>query len=438
MEFHITMKKIILALALALAPSLAFGQCNGVFPANTLCGNLSASPAPPAAFSASGTVVGPGSSVVNDIATYANTGGTQIKDSGVLISNVPLLGSNNTYTGTNTFNNTVSGTGVTSLFASPPAIGGTAAAAGSFTTLSSSGNAVFGSGKPWIDITSGAQGCTAADPTAVSDSTMAIQCYLNYMNSTFGGGIVFVPPGQYLVSAGGVTVKGGVQIHGTGVSGSIIKTNTDSKVITFDSATCNKGTALENTWIQGFQSAAATQDAVTIGANCPVILRDNYIWGGKSGLTTAGVDGRYTNNFICGASASGANVNSTGANFYTDDKIDTCGFTVSVGFSQGVACCSLGVAENHFTNTDFSGAFTDSVAINDGGGATALTTFTGGIFSGPIVITAAKASMFSAAEFGSTMLSVNGPINIVGSFAFSPTTVTGGTRSCAGNTNITC
>ena len=41
----------------------------------------------------------------------------------------------NTWTGTNTFNSTVSGTGITSLFASPPPIGGTAPNTGEFSTL---------------------------------------------------------------------------------------------------------------------------------------------------------------------------------------------------------------------------------------------------------------------------------------------------------------
>jgi hypothetical protein len=42
-------------------------------------------------------------------------------------------------TGTHTFNGTVAGTGLSTYLASPPAIGGSAAAAGSFTTLASSG-----------------------------------------------------------------------------------------------------------------------------------------------------------------------------------------------------------------------------------------------------------------------------------------------------------
>lgn len=79
MELYIAMKKLLLALAL-LFPSGAWAQCTGVFPANTLCGNLSGSPAPPSAFSATSNIVGPGSSTIGDFATWANTGGTQLAD----------------------------------------------------------------------------------------------------------------------------------------------------------------------------------------------------------------------------------------------------------------------------------------------------------------------------------------------------------------------
>jgi hypothetical protein len=44
------MKKIILALAFSLLASNAWGQCSGVFPPNTVCGNNTGSPAPPTAF----------------------------------------------------------------------------------------------------------------------------------------------------------------------------------------------------------------------------------------------------------------------------------------------------------------------------------------------------------------------------------------------------
>lgn len=98
------MKKLLLALAFLLAPSLAFAQCNGVFPANTLCGNLSGAPQPPAAFAASGTVVGPASSGVNDLAGWANIGGTQIKDmAGLTIAGNYIFGGNLVFDGTTTY-----------------------------------------------------------------------------------------------------------------------------------------------------------------------------------------------------------------------------------------------------------------------------------------------------------------------------------------------
>src|SRR5690242_1444941 len=90
------MRKLALALALWLAPFAAFAQCNGVFPAKTLCGNLGATAAPPSAFSASGTVAGPASSTVGHFATWNNTTGT-------LLADFDLYGNANAWTGTNTY-----------------------------------------------------------------------------------------------------------------------------------------------------------------------------------------------------------------------------------------------------------------------------------------------------------------------------------------------
>ena len=125
------MKKILLTLALWLASLPAFAQCNGVFPANTLCGNLTGSPAPPSAFTASGTVAGPATSVIGHFATWANTVGTLLADFNLYAAanvwsgsnnftstfqingntvtwpattgTVPFLGTNQTWTGNNTF-----------------------------------------------------------------------------------------------------------------------------------------------------------------------------------------------------------------------------------------------------------------------------------------------------------------------------------------------
>lgn len=78
------MKKLLFAFALILLPSCANAQCNGIFPPSTLCGNLSASPAPAKPFSSSGGVFGPGSTVVGDIAIWNNVGGVLLADGGTI------------------------------------------------------------------------------------------------------------------------------------------------------------------------------------------------------------------------------------------------------------------------------------------------------------------------------------------------------------------
>lgn len=74
------MRKLFLTLAFLLVAPQAWAQCTGVFPANTLCGNLSGTPQPPAAFAAGGTVVGPASSTSGHIATFGNNVGSQLFD----------------------------------------------------------------------------------------------------------------------------------------------------------------------------------------------------------------------------------------------------------------------------------------------------------------------------------------------------------------------
>lgn len=94
------MKKLLLAAFLAFVPASAWAQCSGVFPPNTLCGNLSGTAAPPKPFVASTTIVGPGSSVVGHFATWANTFGT-------LLADFDLFGAANIWANTNGFNGAV-------------------------------------------------------------------------------------------------------------------------------------------------------------------------------------------------------------------------------------------------------------------------------------------------------------------------------------------
>jgi hypothetical protein len=292
----------------------------------------------------------------------------------------------------------------------------------------------FGSGVPWVDVKSGSHGCAAAAGNGTIDDTAAIQCQLNWMNTNLGGGVVFFPHGNFIVSGGGLVVKGGTFIQSSGRFVTSITSHSDSTTITFDSATCTRGAGMADTFVSGFINAGATQDNVVIGLNCPVTLSRNYIWGGHHGLNTAGVDGTYTDNFICGWT--GDNVFSTGANWYYSNKLDTCANpSTANGFEQ--AASSLAIAENYFFRVDLScGSCTNSIKINDGSGGQALSFFYGAITSSPIVVTNAKVTSFIGGELNS--ITGAGLINITGAYANPSITPSGGTYSCSANTNINC
>lgn len=100
------MKKLLLALALILAPTLASAQCTGVFPSNTLCGNFSGSPAPPRAVTSGNQVSGTGNNLLN------NSGlGLTTNISTVLVGNpIPISGFTTTSANSNVARFTTTGT----------------------------------------------------------------------------------------------------------------------------------------------------------------------------------------------------------------------------------------------------------------------------------------------------------------------------------------
>lgn len=81
------MKKLLLALALLLAPASAFAQCTGNFPANTACGTVAGGFPGPIGFSliGNGNVVGPASATDTAIALYNGTTGKLIENSLVTV-----------------------------------------------------------------------------------------------------------------------------------------------------------------------------------------------------------------------------------------------------------------------------------------------------------------------------------------------------------------
>ncbi len=104
------MKRLLLALALFLIPSMAFGQCNGVFPNNTVCGNSTGAsnlPKPTSAATFSGLVGGTngqtqynnsgalgGYTPSGDVAVVPSTGVETIQPNAVTNSKLAQMGAN--------------------------------------------------------------------------------------------------------------------------------------------------------------------------------------------------------------------------------------------------------------------------------------------------------------------------------------------------------
>jgi len=98
------MRKILLALALLLSPTVADAACNGVFNPATICGNLGSVKAPPQAWPTSGSTFGPvGGSTSGDIVTWQGSSGQQLGDSGLSFgtsgATVPQNNGNNFFSG---------------------------------------------------------------------------------------------------------------------------------------------------------------------------------------------------------------------------------------------------------------------------------------------------------------------------------------------------
>lgn len=262
-----------------------------------------------------------------------------------------------------------------------------------------------------------------AKADGVTDDTTAFQNAIDLINGHFGNsGTVDVPTGDYLCISG-ITLKGSVRLVGAGVNGSRINSiNYNLATVIVCDALCSYA-SIENISVYGYLNAAATHNTVTIQNNALVICRDCVFYGGVSGLNTAGVDCYFEN---CAFDGYGFNVLSTGANWYVRCKIDTAVASgATAGFHQG-AYFTTGVAENHFTQCDFSGSYTNSIEIADGGQVSALTVFEGCVFSKPIVITSANVSMFSGGEIGSSVTVGTNPTIINGCAAVSGAIVVSG------------
>jgi hypothetical protein len=109
------MKKIVLILVLLLLPSIAFAQCNGIFPTSNVCGTTATGPGLPGPLPLSSFALGP-AGVTGDIqenngsgglqalhapgtsSTYLNGAGAYIVPPGTINSTTSVTGASTTYT----------------------------------------------------------------------------------------------------------------------------------------------------------------------------------------------------------------------------------------------------------------------------------------------------------------------------------------------------
>ena len=325
------------------------------------------------------------------------------------LADFDLFGSNNVWTGTNTFNNTLSGTGFTSLFASPPAVGGTAAAAGKFTTLQATSNlttnvtgltqclhvntsgVVSGSG---LDCGSAAVGFTTAyyddasakwvyvEPNGTivtpTQTTCALQEALNYAYNNnlsleyYGRGASI----QCAVSGLSITVppQYGNSFYGYGMNFSF--TNTTQPGLIFDTQRYGKFRCAGCIWnYVGTSSAIIIQPSHGPGAiSCTG--NDTACWAVLSVYELGTV---FVNGGATAAAAlyiditQGNGANQLRSSEFTTNKIHLDGIACQSNSQYGIlintpANAYQAMAENQIEFGDINGCTTASVGIGTGAG----------------------------------------------------------------------
>ncbi len=280
----------------------------------------------------------------------------------------------------------------------------------------------FKSGRPWIDVR--AYGAVGDNST---DNGPAIQAALNAASAGYP---VFLSQGVYMIRQP-LVLPAGVKFFGVGQSGSILNTDVDINMITFN-LNGTGSSELSSMTINGYQNTSASQNTVYIpfgyGYQTGHVLRDLHITGGFRCMYTFGVDCLFEN--IYAGNCFGANVwASQGSSWYIRCKFDS-ERSIPYGFAQASYPYPSGSASstmNSFVQCDFTGPYGQNINFNDAMGGLMVMSQCNGL--NIIDIINCGWVSFSQCQFGTTFTNSSaGVIAISDSLALGNIVIAGNKR----------
>jgi hypothetical protein len=305
-----------------------------------------------------------------------------------------------------------------------------------------------------------------------ANDTPVFQAAVNALNAA-GGGTLLVPPGIFAVH--GLTLPGNITLRGAGKTATYLQSwSTDATVVALSGG--NGGLEYMTVFGKGVNndtsSFGATQAALTV-AGIENVIRSVRVWGGYYALYVTGVDNSFYD-VNADLSYGPANVATVGANWYVRCKFDhtpvsvaltntypysawaaTTAYTVGqvrltggyaiactgAGTSGGVAptlknygvnitdgtatwqlvapatyagfLIGTGAGENHLTQVDLSGPYSQSLTVNPGGGADASTFMTDGVISAAVVVSSGILCVLTGNELGADISIAGGTRTII-------------------------
>jgi hypothetical protein len=309
------------------------------------------------------------------------------------------------------------------------------------------GNYQVGGGQPWVDVKSGANGCAAALGNGSNDYA-AINCQVSYMNTTYGGGVVFFPCSSaggvvsyYSLAGNTLTLPKSVILQGEGEACTQIGNPSNDQTVIY-TPNCGSGGdegGIRDMTVIGYGNASATEDVVVIGNNCVINLYNVQIDGGYFALNDCGIDATIFNTIISGYTGG---LYSCGANWFVRASIDGPqggGVSTTYGYYKVNKFAGATSAEDTFIETDFSG-WSQSVNIAASDGSPLVSIGSGSVLSSAISLTSGITKIEGARLGANITNETNSSLILTGNDATTSVTVTnigGAVLKCGTNLGVT-